>query len=915
QAGDVDWITAFLAGDDIVIDDAIGGGWFALNGDINGIAGDDLRVLVGQFTTEGVLSGELYVQIFPNGVGANEERFTFPFSTGAVDVPGCTNPDACNFDPSATVEDDSCIIVEASTLSSSSDLVTCAGDGVADDIAVSSTGGQGPNAAWVITDDALNILVVDTDQGVDASFDLEPAGPGTCLIWRLYFYANDISGAAVGQNAANLEGCFALSNSITVEREEAGCTNPDADNYNADACGDDGSCIVSGCTDDTACNYDADANNDDGSCVIVTASTLSSTSDLLTCAGDGIDDNIAVSSTGGQGPNAAWVITDDALNILVIDTDQGVDASFNLEPAGPGTCLIWRLYFDANDISGAAVGENAGNLAGCFALSNAITVEREEAGCTDPTANNFNADACADDGSCTFDPILGCTDPNACNFDLAADTDDGTCDFSCQGCLDDTACNYDAAATIDDGSCDFSCYGCTDATACNYDPTSTLDDGSCVVVSVGPITSSSETTICAGDGMDDIINASASGQGPNAGWVITTDALEILVIDLDQGDDATFNLEGAGAGTCLIWRIYFDDLTGAELGQSAGDLGGCFALSEPLTIIRQGVGCTDPTALNYDADACSDDGSCVFSGGDCVISCPDDMSVECGADTSMEALGMPMLTGDCDGYVVALEAETFDGDDCSGTLTRVWSVTFDGAVIGNCTQTTTIMDTEGPVFETVPADMTVDCMENVPAQGDATAFDACDESVDIDGFTSETGSPINECVAETAIAEPGFGNSWAIWLPTLEMDGQAATESFNASDLSFIEYADGTARLTGTVINSMDANQGWVVDFHFQNRSTWTEWSALGRSYKDDTGYGIMNNNFESWSYYEMVDGFSTLSGIGDYDGSVLYMEHMPASYFYGFQCGLGANNKNGNFGMSGWFTYEGLLNGEMVEG
>ena len=50
---------------------------------------------------------------------------------------------------------------------------------------------------------------------------------------------------------------------------------------------------------------------------------------------------------------------------------------------------------------------------------------------------------------------------------------------TCSGCTDATANNYDASATVDDGSCTFDVPGCTDPTADNYDAASNVDDGSC----------------------------------------------------------------------------------------------------------------------------------------------------------------------------------------------------------------------------------------------------------------------------------------------------------------------------------------------------------------------------------------------------------------------------------------------------
>ena len=54
------------------------------------------------------------------------------------------------------------------------------------------------------------------------------------------------------------------------------------------------------------------------------------------------------------------------------------------------------------------------------------------------------------------------------------------------GCTDTLANNYDASSNLDDGSCIYS--GCTDPTALNYNPNANLDDGSCLYCSCGGIT-------------------------------------------------------------------------------------------------------------------------------------------------------------------------------------------------------------------------------------------------------------------------------------------------------------------------------------------------------------------------------------------------------------------------------------------
>lgn len=54
---------------------------------------------------------------------------------------------------------------------------------------------------------------------------------------------------------------------LTTSCEQEGCTNPSADNYDAKATKDDGSCIIPGCTDPKANNYNSKATYNDGSCI------------------------------------------------------------------------------------------------------------------------------------------------------------------------------------------------------------------------------------------------------------------------------------------------------------------------------------------------------------------------------------------------------------------------------------------------------------------------------------------------------------------------------------------------------------------------------------------------------------------------------------------------------------------------
>ena len=59
------WPEEFEAGNNLVINSALGSGWYVTPDASNGVAGDDQRILIAQLTTDGDLSSQFRTQIFP----------------------------------------------------------------------------------------------------------------------------------------------------------------------------------------------------------------------------------------------------------------------------------------------------------------------------------------------------------------------------------------------------------------------------------------------------------------------------------------------------------------------------------------------------------------------------------------------------------------------------------------------------------------------------------------------------------------------------------------------------------------------------------------------------------------------------------------------------------------------------------
>ena len=174
---------------------------------------------------------------------------------------GCTNSNACNFDAQANNDDDSCFFNEVGYDCDGVCLVDSDADGVCDgfevlgcidntacnynELATDAGFCTYPSEEWLNCEEQCN-NDLDND-GVCDEFEVEG-----CIDPTAFNY---------NSNATNDDGsCIAIS---------LGCTNVNATNFNASANTDNGSCLVEGCTDASAFNFNADANINDGSCEAV----------------------------------------------------------------------------------------------------------------------------------------------------------------------------------------------------------------------------------------------------------------------------------------------------------------------------------------------------------------------------------------------------------------------------------------------------------------------------------------------------------------------------------------------------------------------------------------------------------------------------------------------------------------------
>lgn len=314
------------------------------------------------------------------------------------------------------------------------------------------------------------------------------------------------------------------------------------------------------------------------------------TDDPTTICIDDIGDPINVTLAGESGRESQWIITDDANNILALPSGP----PFDLNGAGPGICRIWHLSY--NGIPKFKHLNNLSDLKGRYDLSNYIEVTRllkpiggelSIAG----TEGMTDIEICAGDGqSDAFNVnLVGAEGPNM----LWVITDDHlnilatppSPPFDLEGAGEGICLiwnlSYQDNVNLDGVTNASEITGCFDLS----NPITVYRNG----VNGGNLAiegGATELEICAGDGVSDAFDVTLENtMGDNFLWVITDQDLNILATP----SSPPFDLEGAGEGVCIIWHLAYNSDVSLEGVSNASELSGCFDLSNPITVYRNGV--------------------------------------------------------------------------------------------------------------------------------------------------------------------------------------------------------------------------------------------------------------------------------------------------------------------------------------
>lgn len=474
-------------------------------------------------------------------------------------------------------------------ISTMSETTICVGDGTDDTVSVDvDDAGMGDNSFYLITDGDATVVLGVAEGTNDITFSTDTP-EGVCLIWHVNYTGGSIPDWAQGDDINFFLfalGCFDVSDPIAVTRV-SGEDCPEVEepatimftlnvNMENETVSDDGVFLAGGLWFGNP--GDNELTDPDGDGIYsITIEVPADSVGYYTITNGACPDYSCKENIAGQD-----CANPDNFNDRIIITgteDIEVSTCFSFcsedgscpEPVEP-VDVTFQVCMDGVDVaeSGVFMGAGFDGWSGGIMLSDddgdnvwTVTISLEPG----TYEYKFINGAVWADGGETLDPMED------------ADCTLTTGEFTNRIIEVTEAMTTPAYAY---GSCD----ECEDEPTCE------------AMASV--ISTESETTVCVGDGeADEVMVMSEGGMGSNSAIIISDGTGEVILGVITDGSNPNF--DGAPAGTCLIWELYYEgDLPEVEAGVTlvADALGmiECSAISNSIEVVREDCEPTGPFA-------------------------------------------------------------------------------------------------------------------------------------------------------------------------------------------------------------------------------------------------------------------------------------------------------------------------------
>ena len=337
-----------------------------------------------------------------------------------------------------------------------------------------------------------------------------------------------------------------------------------------------------GCTDPAAVNYDPNATVDDGSCIFCTGSWV--TLNMFDTYGDGWNGNewSATSTTSGT-----------TIGPFTLSSGSSGDLSFCL----PDDCYDIICDYGSWD---SEVSWTITDISGNVLLSGGAPYNSQD---------DFGSGGCI---SLTY----GCTDPSATNYDPSAQIDDGSCTYPCN--------TTPYCEDFDDG---LPSYWSNNGWTLNANGTPSNNTGPSYGVGGGgnymyyEVSGSPQNPVSLSVCLD-ISNLTS----PTLAFYYHMNGSAVGTLDVLANSSNIWSISGSQGNQWNYIQIDLSAYTGNSsvniefIGNYGGSWQGDIAIDEVCVEGSSIIyGCIDPTATNYNPNANTDDGSCIY----CVYGCTD----------------------------------------------------------------------------------------------------------------------------------------------------------------------------------------------------------------------------------------------------------------------------------------------------